>query len=851
MNAIKTKLQALLHNKRLVQTLKIAFPLAVIIFVFIQGKKELSRFSLRESLHAIRLISSEYFTGLIVLGGLAVATMFFYDRLLLRSIKAPVTIGKTFRVSWIANTFNGIVGFGGIAGVGIRTVLYRQFTGDASRLLIAIAWMAPSMISGLSILGILVLLHVFPASELLAAKGWLWVVLVGVALFFPVYLLFSRWKGRANANAKLTFGYTVVSFIEWLAAGSVAYVILLMLKADVSFAEVIGVFTVSAIAGLISMVPGGFGTFDITFLIGLQALGVADSTIFTALLLYRTVYYFIPFTLGLVFAAFEFGGVAVKKFEDHPTLGSYIESGSILWFVQRSLWSSLSAWSVVILLFMTSIFLFTYTFTEPSWESSMFVLPLFHGQVFPIVNGILLGASLLILLQLKGLFERTIRAYVMTLAALAICTLLTFLLGTTIRHTLWLCGMLLFLFLIRSQFTRYRFPLTKSTIFFTTLFGALLMVLYMMLGYMLAEFHEKVADAATYTLSYGQFTTTLVTGLLVVAIMYVIGVLVFERHLKKPLGRDWRSDDQVLLTGINGWMYQNVADKRVFSVNGGKIRFPFIIKGRRVIMLGMPQLERMKAKEHDALHSLYEHADRFGLDIVFYQAGIDGMPLLHDYGNDFFKVGEIARYEFNEPSMTPPLHRYELSRFPLEAEHVQQVIDAANSWESATPGYDETLQRLLTVSDDTLQLVRLYNETDGDRLLGYVVLRVDEASGTVMIGDIRSCHGLCQPEQDEVLQQLRDIIVWIGQHHHCKQLVSGLIPLSHVESDRAPYLWTERTAVAIFRRIRELYPMNNYRRIWLALFDVTWEPQYIAFRKQRHMNWTVWRVTRIIRRLQQ
>ncbi|MCY7486711.1 flippase-like domain-containing protein [Paenibacillus alvei] len=851
MNAIKTKLQALLRNKRLVQTLKIAFPLAVIIFVFIQGKKELSRFSLRESLHAIRLISSEYFTGLIVLGGLAVATMFFYDRLLLRSIKAPVPIGKTFRVSWIANTFNGIVGFGGIAGVGIRTVLYRPFTGDAGKLLLAIAWMAPSMISGLSLLGILVLLHVFPAGELLAAKGWLWIVLVGVALFFPAYLLFSRWKGRANANAKLTFGYTVVSFIEWLAAGSVAYVILFMLKADVSYGEVIGVFTVSAIAGLISMVPGGFGTFDITYLIGLQALGVADSTVFTALLLYRIVYYFIPFTLGLIFAAFEFGGVAVKKFEDHPTLGSYIESGSILWFVQRSIWSSLSAWSVVILLFMTSLFLFTYTFTEPSWESSMFVLPLFHGSIFPIVNGILLGASLLMLLQLKGLFERTIRAYVMTLASLAICTLLTFLLGTTIRHTLWLCGMLLFLFLIRSQFTRYRFPLTKSTIFFTSLFGTLLMLLYMMMGYMLAEYHEKSADAATYTLSYVQFTTTLITGLLVAGVMYAIGVLMFERHLKKPLGRDWRADDQAILTGINGWMYHNVADKRVFSVNGGKIRFPFIIKGRRVIMLGMPRLERMKAKEHDALHSLYEHADRFGLDIVFYQAGIEGMPLLHDYGNDFFKVGEIARYELAEPVTGPPLHRYELIPFPLPEPLVQQVMESAKIWEEVTPGYLDTIHQMLIVPDPTLQLVRLLDEADGDRLLGYIVLRIDYTAEMIMIGDIRSCHGLCQPEQDEVLKQLRDIIVWLGQHHDCKQLASGLLPLSHVESDRAPYLWSERTAVAIFRRIRELYPMNNYRRVWLSLFDVTWEPQYIAFRKQRHMNWTVWRVTRIIRRLRQ
>lgn len=164
-------------------------------------------------------------------------------------------------------------------------------------------------------------------------------------------------EGRRHANAKITLGYTIVSFAEWLAAGSVAYLILYMLGSEVTYPEVIGVFTVSAIAGLISMVPGGFGTFDITYLIGLQAIGVADSTVFTALLLYRIVYYFIPFALGLIFAAFEFGGVAVKRFEDHPTIGSYIETGSIIWFIQRSLWNSLSAWSVVILMFMTSFFL--------------------------------------------------------------------------------------------------------------------------------------------------------------------------------------------------------------------------------------------------------------------------------------------------------------------------------------------------------------------------------------------------------------------------------------------------------------------------------------------------------------
>ncbi|MCM3341091.1 flippase-like domain-containing protein [Paenibacillus sp. MER TA 81-3] len=846
MNAIKLRLQALLKHKRLVQTLKIAFPIAVIIFVFFQGKKELSRFSLKESLHAIRLISSDYFTGLIVLGGMAVATMFFYDVLLLRSIKVPVSLGKTFRISWISNTFNGIVGFGGIAGVGIRTILYREFTGDVNRLLIAIAWMAPSMISGLSLLGILVICGVFPASVLLAAKGWLWIVLIGVALFFPAYLAFSRWKGRTNVSAKLTFGYTIVSFIEWLAAGSVAYVILFLLKADITYFEVIGIFTVSAIAGLISMVPGGFGTFDITYLVGLQALGVADSTVFTALLLYRIVYYFIPFAVGLIFAAFEFGGVAVKKFEDHPTLASYIESGSIIWFIQRSLWNSLSSWSVVILMFMTSIFLATYTLSEPYWDQSAFILPFFHGDIYPIVNGIVLGTSLLMLLMLKGLFERTIRAYVITSVALGLCTLLTFLIGTSIRHTLWLAGMLLFLILLRPQFTRYRYPVTKSMIVFTTLFMSILLLFYTLVGFILAEYTAE-AGAAAYTLTYSQFTTTLLTGLTAAFLLYTIGYIVFERHLREPLGRNWRTDDDPLLTGGNAWMYRVIPNKRIFAVHGEKIRFPFIIKGRRVIMLGMPVLNCMPSKEHDALFALYEQADRYGLDIVFHQVGMHGMPLLHDYGNDFIKIGETARYELTEPKNGPPLHRYEVLHYPLDPYLVNEVIHTVNHWDGQPPGYGPTLKQLLTVGDEALRLVLLHS--DVERCIGYAVLRWKRSEQTMTIEDIRTKYAFDHPEQEHVLKQLQDILVWLGQHHHCNKLVSSLIPLSHVETYRAPYLWSERTAIAMFRQMRDLYPLSNQRRLWEKLFDVSWEPQYIAFRKQRHMNWTVWRVTRTMSRI--
>ncbi|MCY1692275.1 hypothetical protein OVA29_18265 [Exiguobacterium sp. SL14] len=143
--------------------------------------------------------------------------MFFYDFFLLRSLEAKAPIGLIFRASWIANSFNGIIGFGGLAGMAIRSALYRPFV-EGGRLLKAIGWMAPTLISGLSILSALSLLHVFPAFEVLDLKKWLWPVIIGVAFFFPLYLLFSFRRGNSSINPKSIALYSLVSLAEWFSA---------------------------------------------------------------------------------------------------------------------------------------------------------------------------------------------------------------------------------------------------------------------------------------------------------------------------------------------------------------------------------------------------------------------------------------------------------------------------------------------------------------------------------------------------------------------------------------------------------------------------------------------------------
>ncbi|WP_195570609.1 flippase-like domain-containing protein [Paenibacillus sp. 1001270B_150601_E10] len=850
MDAFKTKLHALIRQPWLKKSLKIVFPIAVIVFVFFHGKKELSQFSISDSLHAIRLLSSERFTALIILGMLAVATMYGYDWLLIRSIGKKFRAAKIFRTSWIANTFNGIFGFGGVVGVGVRSILYRETDKDTPKLLIALAWMAPSMISGLSLLSIAVLVGILPVHEVLAGRSWMWIVLVVVACLFPAYLISSRWKGKHHANMGLTFGYTLVSFLEWVAAGTVVYVILISLQAPVSYMDVLAVYVISAVAGIVSMVPGGFGAFDIMYLVGMQSIGVEDHLVFTGLLLFRIVYYFIPFGLGLIFAAFEFGGVAVRRWEEHPRYGTYIETGSILWFIQRSFWMSLSSWSTTILLLMTSLFLLLYGVTVPVPGISFVYIPWAHGPVFPILNGIIVGCSFVNLMMLKGVFERTHRAYYTLFVSLALCTVATFLLGTSLRHTLWLVGMVWFLYLLRKQFTRLRYPVSLVGTTMMTVCIVLFGWLYILLGNELSLLHDSIQFGA-FLQSRQEWFSTLGCAAIVFMAMYVSGWFMLEYRQEETFGRPWRSSDHELFRHVShGWLYLSLSNRRVYESDVQGASFPLIIKGRRIYILGQPQIDvKLRAA---ALTDLYASADLYGYRLVFLHVDTDWMPLLLDYGNDFFRIGERAKLQMTgiieEPvSDTNIIERYD---FPLDQSVKNHLLNSLSQWHhvDAHDRYNMELALEAPFSDYRLFISKPRSEQVWN---GAAIVRIEQERKTLVIEDLRTTclTDPFEPIKSTAVEQhlLHTLYQW-AHHRGCEQIESGYIPLSHLETSIAPMSWSERTAIAMYRRIRHVYVLANQRHRFEPWSELEWESQYIAYPKQMSLITLMWKLSNWIRR---
>ncbi|MFH4082060.1 hypothetical protein WAJ09_22055, partial [Acinetobacter baumannii] len=72
-------------------------------------------------------------------------------------------------------------------------------------------------------------------------KPWLWPVLIFFALFVPIYIGFSKLKNRKATQTEEqeeeeknpTVLYSLVSLVEWVSAGIVMYVILLLFGIEI------------------------------------------------------------------------------------------------------------------------------------------------------------------------------------------------------------------------------------------------------------------------------------------------------------------------------------------------------------------------------------------------------------------------------------------------------------------------------------------------------------------------------------------------------------------------------------------------------------------------------------------
>jgi len=844
-------------KSKLIRYGKIIIPIVIICVIVIQGKRELSGLSLRDALKTIENIPHGGFYWAVLVGLLAVLTMFFYDYLLLRSLGAKATIGKTLRVSWIANSFNGVLGFGGLAGASLRALMYRPYVKEQKQLIKAIAWMAPSLGSGLSILAFFAIIDVLPVWQVLADVKWLWLALIGVFAVLPAYIFFSKWKGKEMASAKTTTMYTLVSFVEWTSAGVTAYFILELLGVPITFTQALGAYVIAAVAGTISMVPGGIGSFDLIFIIALQSFHIEKSVVLSALLLFRLVYYFIPFGVGLIVAAFEMPSVVAGYFEEQNGASKQSKDAwGVLWSIQRVVLERLGNLSLAALTFMTGLFLLI-SMIAPVYTGDWEILMYEPDWMMPILSGLVFGFGLILLALTRGIYRRTKRSYWLALVAMCGGGLACLMRGMNWRLALFIFIAGLLLFLLRGQFTRIRSEVTTiGTVFFILIAGGALLLYYSVCKLILMvslspefELGDIIVQSAA-----GINMSTLFAALFVPVYLF-LGAYWFDRTRNIFIGEPASPERlQSFLEVYGGHVLSHLGytgDKWFFFSRDGKALIQFAKKGNRLVVLGDPSGAPESYRE--GLEEFLGVADQYGYRVVFYQVHSELMPLYHDLGFRFFKLGEeavvdLTKYSVNgkeHPELLEIKDRFEREGYSfamIEPPIDSRMIAMLKTVSDAFMGKRKERRFSLGLFDcDYVQRAPIGVLRDREGVVhAFVSVLPAYRNGEISVDLLRSLPDAPEGALNCVLLHL---INWAKERGY-EKFNLGLTPLSNAGQAERSFM-LEQIAGAIFRNVNHAYGLSG-ERSFKESYDPIWESKYLAYRRNRSLPWTIFHVSRLI-----
>ncbi len=154
---------------------------------------------------------------LVAIGFLSEVPEIGYDLNLNRMLKRETPKKYIYETSWITNTINNLVGFGGLISIGLRSTFYgnkkdgKEFANTLSKVFL----FSLSGLSFFSLISYFLILIDLPHTYI--HQYWLW--LVGGGLYFPILLLVSnRKKDNLISGLALKDGLRLlgVSILEWI-----------------------------------------------------------------------------------------------------------------------------------------------------------------------------------------------------------------------------------------------------------------------------------------------------------------------------------------------------------------------------------------------------------------------------------------------------------------------------------------------------------------------------------------------------------------------------------------------------------------------------------------------------------
>lgn len=758
----------------------------------------------------------------------------FYDILAVRSVAKGMVPNSVAGLAGAGGfAVSNMIGFSYLTGTAVRYRIYAALGLDLSRVagVIATSWVAFWM--GLVlILGVLMTLHPRGLATVLPISDTVETV-IGIALLAGLGLVFV-WLARGARRLaigrfgfdlpgfRLAVGLTLAALVDLSSAALTLYV---LMPADLvqSFPYFFVVY-VSAIAfGVLSHAPGGLGVFEATLIAGLGATARPD--LLAALLLYRLVYFGIPFVIAVAGIAGVWA-VTQRKAVTRTVGWTYRLARPIVPMAA----SAVALLSGTILLISGNL---------PGEATRLGVL----ADLLPLsfIEASHLAASvvgLLLIVVSRGLYRKLHRAWVVAMALMITGIIASLIKGLDIEEAAGLGLTTLALWSFRSAFYRDEtasvFRLNAGWIISL---GALLAAIIWVGFFAYSHVEYRTALWLDFALhgDVSRFLRASVVVAFLLAGIALNSLLTGARKIAPPppvpdvvrrlLATCPQADANIALTG----------DKAFLVSKAGTAFLAYGDTGRSLISKGEPVGDEAAGRE--LIWQLREKADAEGKRCAFYAVGPRYLPTYLDLGLSILKIGEVARVD--------------LRGFSLEGSSKKDFRQARNR--AARDGFvfeivpqaelAAVLPALKAISDKWLASKQ--GEEKGFALgafeTGYVS-NFDHAVLRNPAGEIVAFANLLQgAERHEISLDLMrydpdgpgfamdalfgNLLVWASEEGFA-WFSLGAAPFSGIESRRLASFWN-RIGSFVYEHGEQVYHFEGLRS-FKQKFDPVWTPNYLA-----------------------
>lgn len=761
-----------------------------------------------------------------------------YDWSALRYLGKKLPLPVIFTGGFLGYALGNTIGAGPITGGAVRYRIYSALGLSAYDIAGIAVFGSLAFGFGATLMGFGALAYRPHALDPLTAINattirWVSLAIVALCIGFLAFLatrkseITLRGLSLRTPSLGTMLGQIVFTATDILLAGTVLF--LLLPANDLSFTTFLSVFTAAVFAGVLSHVPGGVGVFEAVIIAALPA-SVPVEQAAAGLLLYRLIYYLVPFTLAMVLLA-----VTEARMASGRTTGPVMRS---LAPVFKSV-SAITPLAISTMVFGSGAFMLVATLVPPASDLAQeyeVLLPLAFVEGGALLSSII-GATLVVIAH--GLQRRVEGAWWLAMGALGGGVAASLANGLDYDRALVLGLALLVLLPTKREFYRST-RLTRNVLsirwmlMMASLGVAVLAILFF------AQKATPYANELWWQFAADQTAPRALRAALVGFIAFGLMTLVFalrpgafSHDLATPeelerartiIENQPDPEGNIALTG----------DKSLLFSETGSSFLMYRIQGRTWVALHEPfgdpeEFMQLVWEFHDAAYAANARP-------VFYSVSANSVPLWLDMGLSLVKMGEEAVIRLDAFSLDGS-HRkrlrtvhnralrdglsFDMIPAPISPETMTTLRSISDEWLRSKPGGEKGFS---VGSFDAERLARfpVAAVSYEGRIVAFASLWLTNAKEQAAIDLMRHVEGTPAGLMDFLFTEL--LLHFRAEGY--REFSLGNAPLSGLEARRGAKL-SSRLGAFVYRHGRQFYNFEGLRN-FKDKFDPDWRPVYIA-----------------------